>query len=262
MEIFFINALLGGIGFAVAAGPIGCFILWRKMSYFGDSLAHSILLGLGIGYLLEINLTIALLVFAVIFALFLAVAGKKYSSDTFLGILSHGFLATGLILASLINDLRIDLTSYLFGDILAIDNQSIVIIFCLSSITLIWLYCNWRELLLLTINEDLALVYNVKCSNINLQFTLLLSLLIAVATKIIGVLLVSAMLIIPAATARVISTTPIKMLISSLLVAVISVASGLFASLFFDLPTGPAIVEASLIILVIFNCLFDFNKSR
>jgi zinc transport system permease protein len=262
MEIFFINALLGGVGFAVAAGPIGCFILWRRMSYFGDSLAHSILLGLGIGYLLEINLTIALLVFAAIFALFLVFTGKKYSSDTFLGILSHGFLATGLILASLIDDLRIDLTSYLFGDILAIDNQSILVIFCLSITTLIWLYYKWRELLLLTINEDLALVYKVNCRNINLQFTLLLSLLIAIATKIIGVLLVSAMLIIPAATARVISNTPIQMLISSLIIAVISVVSGLFASLFFDLPTGPAIVEASLIILIIFNCFLKFSKSR
>ena len=250
MDDFLIRALLAGLGVALVAGPLGSFVVWRRMAYFGDTLAHAALLGVALSFLLEININLAV----VAICLFLAIAlvalqqQQRLASDTLLGILSHSTLSLGLIVLAFMETLRLDLMSYLFGDILAVGATDLYWIYASAALALIVLIAIWRPLLAITVHEELARVEGVPATRVKLALMLLIALIIAVAMKVVGILLITSLLIIPAATARTFARTPEQMALLAAVIGCLAVSGGLFASLQWDLPGGPAIVVAAAVL--------------
>lgn len=247
MPDFLLNAVLAGIAVAMVAGPLGSFAVWRRMAYFGDTLAHSALLGITFGLLLGINLNLAVALGCLLLALILvAMQNNRFlATDTLLGILSHSTLALGLVCVSLFSNTRIDLLAYLFGDILSVNSLDLVTIWLISSCVvgaLIWL---WRPLLAITLHEELAQVEGIPVNKVRTALMLLMALVIAIAMKVVGVLLITALLIIPAAASRRLTHTPEAMAIVASLLGAIAVGLGLGASYLWDSPAGPSIVLAA-----------------
>lgn len=244
MPDFLLYALLSGLGVAVVAGPLGAFAVWRRMAYFGDTLAHSALLGVTFGLLLQINLSFAVAVGCLLLALLLVALqhGRLLATDTLLGILSHSTLALGLVTLSLFTENRIDLLAYLFGDILSASRTDVLTIWGISlavGALLIWL---WRPLLAITVHEELAQVEGVPAAAVRTALMLLMALVIAIAMKVVGALLITALLIIPAAASRRLTQTPEQMALGASLLGALSVCGGLAASFIWDTPAGPSIV--------------------
>ncbi|HGX94196.1 MAG TPA: zinc ABC transporter permease subunit ZnuB [Candidatus Tenderia sp.] len=244
MDDFLLRALLAGLGVALVAGPLGSFVVWRRMAYFGDTLAHAALLGVALGFLLEFNINLAVIVVCLALAVALVALQqqRKLANDTLLGILSHSTLSLGLIVLALMETLQLDLMSYLFGDILAVSNSDLYWIFGSTLLALTVLVLIWRPLLAITVHEELAQVEGVPVTLVRLALMLLIALVIAVAMKVVGILLITSLLIIPAATARGFARNPEQMATLAALIGCIAVSGGLFASLEWDLPAGPAIV--------------------
>ncbi|MFW2331540.1 MAG: iron chelate uptake ABC transporter family permease subunit [Nitrospinota bacterium] len=251
-DTFVIRALLGGIGVALLAGVIGCFIVWNKMAYFGDSLAHSSLLGVALGLLIGSNTNITVLVICIIFALFFVWVKQRFnlSSDTLLGILAHSGLAIGLVAISFVKEARLDLHSYLFGDILTITNSEVALIYigAVSALTIIAFV--WSSLTLMSINEDLAKAEGVNTTLMSIILMLLMVIVVVISIRIVGVLLITSLLIIPAATAKQFAKSPELMAIYSSILGVASVIIGIVGSVIFDTPTGPSIVVSETVIFL------------
>ena len=247
LDDFFTRALVAGLGLALTSGPLGCFVVWRRMAYFGATMAHSALLGVALALLLDVAPMAG--VFAVSLVVSLALIGLQriglLSSDTLLGILAHAALALGLVAVSAMTWVRVDLMGFLFGDILAVSRQDIAVIFGGGAVVLAILAWMWRPLLVSTVNEDLARAEGLRPDLARAAFMLVMAIVIAIAMKIVGILLITALLIIPAATARRFSRGPEAMALGAALVGVLSVAGGLSASLAWDTPSGPPIVVAA-----------------
>lgn len=253
MTDFLLFALLAGLGVALVAGPLGCFVVWRRMAYFGDTLAHSALLGVSIGVLLDINLSITVAAIPLLMALGLVYLEQRgiLSLDTLLGILSHSALATGLVLISLLPDVRVDLMSLLFGDLLSVTINDLWVIYGVASSVVLLLLLLWKPLINITVHADLAEVEGVKVSAVRTALMLITALVIAIAMKIVGVLLITALLIIPAATARRISNTPEQMAVIASIIAMLTVVMGLGMSWYVDTPAGPSVVVCGALLFII-----------
>ncbi len=236
--------LIAGLAVALIAGPLGSFTVWRGMAYFGDTLAHSALLGVAAALLFEFNVQAGILICCLALALVLLFLQNKsrMSTDSLLGILSHASLALGLVLLSVIPGTGVDLFSYLFGDLLTVTQKDCFVIVGLVFFSLAVVVYFWRSLLMISIDEDLAEAEGISVKKIRLILMLLLALVIAVSMKTVGVLLITALLIIPAAAAQRITRSPEAMAITACILAVISVLGGVFTSALFDTPTGPSIV--------------------
>ena len=245
---FFTRALAGGIGIALATGPLGCFMVWRRMAYFGDSVAHSALLGVVLGIVLGIEPSAGIIIMCIALALLLHLLQqqRRLATDTLLGILAHGALALGLVGISFLEGVRVDLMSYLFGDILAVTGRDLLWIWGGGGAVLVATALIWRPLLAITVHEELARAEGVRVGLVRLVFTLLIALAVAIAMKIIGLILIVALLIIPAATARRLARSPEQMALLASLIGAAAVAGGLHASLAWDTPSGPSIVVAAL----------------
>lgn len=248
LDDFFVRALLGGIGVAIVAGPIGCFILWRRLAYFGDTLSHSALLGVAMALLLELNITFSVFIICLVVSLLLLLLQKRasLSSDALLGLLAHATLAVGLVVLAFMTWVRVDLMGFLFGDILAVSKSDITLIWLGGLVVLAGLLSIWRRLFAATVNYDLAKAEGAKPDFTNFIFMALVAAVIAVSMKLVGVLLITALLIIPAATARRFSTSPEHMAIMAAAIGSLSVIVGLNGSLQWDTPAGPSIVVAAL----------------
>jgi zinc transport system permease protein len=250
LDDFLWRAILGGLGVAIAAGPLGCFVIWRRMAYFGASIAHTALLGVALGFVLAIDLTLGITITCIAFAVVMVLLQRrtKLTTDTLLGILAHAALATGLVALSFMKGARIDLMAYLFGDILAVSATDILWIYAGSGLSIGILIAVWRPLLAITVHEELAHAEGIPVHAVQLVFTLLLALVIAVSMKIVGALLIISLLIIPAATVRPFSRSPERMAVLASLAGMLAVAGGLFASFQWDTPSGPSIVVAAFLL--------------
>jgi len=248
LEDFFFRALLGGIGVAIVAGPVGCFIIWRRLAYFGDTLSHSALLGVAMALLLELNITLSVFFISLVVSLLLLLLQKRasLSSDALLGLLAHATLAVGLVVLAFMTWVRVDLMGFLFGDILAVTTRDLAIIWLGGVAVLAGLSLIWRRLFAATVNYELAKAEGAKPDVTNIIFMILVAAVIAVSMKLVGVLLITALLIIPAATARRFSRSPEHMAFIAAAVGAISVFVGLNGSLQWDTPAGPSIVVAAL----------------
>jgi zinc transport system permease protein len=253
LDDFFIRALLAGIGLALTTGPLGCLVVWRRMAYFGDTMAHSALLGVALSLFFEVNLLVSVFAVAVGVSLLLLFLQRRQglSADSLLGILSHATLAIGLVLVAFMSWVRIDLIAFLFGDILAVTIPDILLIWLGGAFVLISLTFLWRPLIASTVSHDLAEAEGLQPERARLLFMLLMALVIAIAMKIVGIMLITALLIIPAATARRFSASPETMALIASVVGALSVTGGLFGSLYGDSPSGPSIVVAALILFML-----------
>lgn len=264
LDDFFVRALLAGVGIAAVAGPIGCFVVWRRMAFMGDTMAHSALLGATLAMVAGVLPEVGVFVVAAGLALCLLVlqARGDLASDTLLGFLSHASLAVGLVVISLMPFLRVDLLGLLFGDILSVSRLELLIIYGGGAVGLSILAWIWRPLFADTVSPDLARAENLQADRARLVFLLLLAGVIAVAIKLVGVLLITALLIIPAASSRRFARDPITMVGVAVGVGVTAAVTGLYGSLMFDTPSGPSIVVAAALIFLISRLIPSSGWSR
>jgi zinc transport system permease protein len=250
---FMVRALVAGLGIAIVAGPLGCFVVWRRMAYYGDTLAHSALLGIALGFLLDVDIIVGVIAICVVVALVVGAMQRRnmLATDTLLGIMAHSTLAFGLVVLAFMETVRVDLLSYLFGDILAVGMADIAWIYGGGLVVLVVVAVIWRPLLSLTVHDEMAEVEGVNVPAMRLAFMVVLALVIAVAMKVVGILLITSLLIIPAATARRFSRTPEQMAVLAAVIGCVAVAVGLAASFRFDTPSGPSVVAAAFILFLI-----------
>ncbi len=253
VDDFILRAGLAGIAVALVAGPLGCFVVWRRMAYFGDTMAHSALLGVTLGFLLDLHPILGVVCVTVAIALLLLALQERawLASDTLLGILSHAALSLGLVVIGLMTWLRLDLMGFLFGDILAVTAADLAWIGGGGLAVLAVLLWIWRPMLAATVHEDLARAEGVPTFRVRLAFMLLIAVVIALAMKLVGILLITALLIIPAATARRLATTPEAMALWAAVIGALAVVAGLAGSLQLDTPTGPSIVVAAALLFAL-----------
>ena len=253
LDDFFARAVIGGIGVALLAGPLGCFIVWRRLAYFGDTLSHSALLGVALALLLELNITFTVFIISLGVAMLLLLLQRqaRLSSDALLGLLAHATLAVGLVVLAFMTWVRVDLMGFLFGDILAINKADIITIWVGGLAVLIALAVIWKPLFAATVNYEIAVAEGLKPDRANFFFMVLMAAVIAISMKIVGVLLITALLILPAATARRFYSTPEMMALVASIIGAASVWIGLEGSLQWDTPAGPSIVVAALLGFII-----------
>lgn len=251
MDNFIIYALVAAIGIALVCAPLGCFVVWKRMAYFGDSLAHSSLLGVAMGVLLGWQVNLSILLMAAAFSLLLVFLQRQklLAIDTLLGILAHAALAFGVIIFSLSERNSVDIYSYLFGDILSITEQDLWVIGMGGLVVLGTIALCWSKFTLIALNEEMAQAEGVPVLAMNIVFMLLMSVVVAISIQIVGIILITSLLVIPAASARQLARSPIQMLVFASIFAVLSVIGGFYGSLQWDLPSGPAIVATA-------SCLF------
>ena len=250
---FLFRAFVAGIGLAIITGPLGCFIVWRRLSYFGDTLAHSALLGVVIAYALSFNIVLSVFIISGVISLSLLYLQKKtfLPNDALLGLLAHSVLAIGLVLLGVLSFIRIDLMGLLFGDILSVNLNDLLIVWIGGAVVLGSLILIWRPLFAGTVNLELAKAEGLNSELANTIFTLLIAGVIAISIKIVGILLITGLLIIPASASRNLSSTPIQMAIIASIIGVISVALGLYSSMTWNSSTGPTILSVALVIFIL-----------
>ena len=253
MDDFIIRAGAGAIAITLLTGPLGCFVVWRRMAYFGATLAHAALLGVALGLALNIHINLGVLLtsLAVCCALYVLERRPDLASDTVLGILAHSSLALGLVLMSFLDGVRMDLNSILFGDVLSIQSQDLIWLIPGAIACLITLMVLWRPLLTMTVDEDIARVEGVAVEKLRFIFLLLVSVAVAMSMQVVGLLLTVSLLILPAASARRMATTPERMAVMATIVGVLSVLAGLWGSLLAETPAGPSIVVAGTVLFVL-----------
>lgn len=250
------RALLAGMLLITVTAPMGCFVIWQRMAFFGDALAHSAMLGLALGLLLGVSLDWSLVVFCLLVAMVLVVLQSRngtgeLSQDTRLGVIAHCGLASGLVLLAFAGNTGFDLHAYLFGDVLTVTRIDLMRMLVVALLVGMWLIWRWRQLLFITICADIAQVEGLAVRRLRLVFTLLLALVVATAIQIVGVLLTASLLVVPAAAARRLATTPEQMVLFALLLGLSALFAGIVSSMQWDLPAGPAIVVAAAFLFAI-----------
>ena len=246
LDDFFVRAVLAGLGIAVVAGPLGSFVVWRRMAYFGDATAHAAILGVAISLAFQISIYAGTLLVALAMATAISsLVTRGQAMDTMLGVLSHSALAIGLVAISFVPQARSDLSAYLFGDILAVGRGDLALIWAGAAAVLALLAWRWQRLLTASVNEELAMAAGIDPRLERLVLSLALAVVVALSIRVVGSLLISAMLIVPAAAARGLSRSPERMVGSAVLIAALAVMGGLAASLHLDTPAGPSIITAA-----------------
>ncbi len=252
LDDFLIRAMLAGLGVALAAAPLGCFVVWRRMAYFGDATAHASILGVALALAFGISVFAGALVVALIMAAAVSsLSGRGMAMDTLLGVMAHSALAFGLVAVSFLQGVRIDLMGYLFGDILAVSKTDLAVIWGGAVAVVALLAWRWQALLTTTLSPDLAQAGGINPRAEQLGLTLALAVVVAVAIKVVGVLLIAAMLIVPAAAARPLAATPERMALIAVGLAALSALGGVQGSFVLDTPTGPTIVCVAAVIFAL-----------
>ena len=243
LDSFLVRAALAGVAVALAAAPLGCFVVWRRMAYFGDATAHAALLGVALSLAFSVSIFVGTLGVALVAALLVAALGERtHGADTLLGVLSHSALAFGLVAASFLPGVRGDLSSWLFGDILSVDRTDLAVIWLGALAVVALLGRRWQALLLATLNPDLAHASGVDPRREQLILAVALALVVAVAIQVVGALLIGALLIVPSAAARPLASTPERMAAIAVAIGAASAVGGLWAAWELDTPAGPSIV--------------------
>ena len=266
LDDFFSRALIAGVGVALVAGPLGCYIVWRRLAYFGDTLSHAALLGVALALLFQVNITLSVFSVSVFVSLALVLLQRRItlSADALLGLLAHSALAVGMVALSFMTWVRVDLMGFLFGDILAVTPFDIAVIWGGGFFVLLILVIFWQSLFAATVNLELAQAEGMKPEQANIIFMMLMAAVIAISMKIVGVLLITSMLIFPAAIARRFASGPEQMASIAALVGIITVFGGLYGSLQWYTPAGPSIVVAApafFILTVLPTASFQILKS-
>jgi zinc transport system permease protein len=252
LDDFLVRAGLAAVGLSLATGPLGAFVVWRRMAYFGDATAHAAVLGVALALATDLPIGLGTLVVALAMAVTVAgLAARGWAMDTTLGVLAHSALAFGLVAVSFFPSVRADLSAYLFGDILSVSRTELALVWLGALAVLGLLAWRWQALLTATVSEDLAHAAGLHPDRERLVLVVALAIVVAVALKVVGALLIAAMLIIPAATARGLARTPEAMAAMAVAVGALAGLGGLGLSLWQDTPTGPSIVVAATLMFVL-----------
>ena len=253
LDDFLVRAIIAGIGIALVTGPLGCFVVWRRLSFFGDTLAHSALLGVLLSISLNINVSLTIFVVSSLVALILLRLEKStnLAGDSLLGLISHSSLAIGLVILGFLSFIRFDVLGVLFGDILSVNTNDLLFIWIGGGLILAVLFYIWKPLFASTVNYELAEAEGMNPERVNAIFTILLAALIAISIKMIGVLLITGLLIIPTAMARNLSNNPKQMVVLSIIGGLLSVFIGLYASFEINTASGPSNVVVALILFIL-----------
>jgi len=261
LDDFMMRATLAGVGVALAAAPLGSFVVWRRMAYFGDATAHAAILGVALSLAFSMSVFAGAMVVALLMALTVSLlSGRGYAMDTLLGVLAHSALAFGLVAVSFLSGIRIDLMAYLFGDILAVSRSDLAVIWGGAAIVVALIFWRWSALLTATLSEELAYASGVNPRREQLVLTVALAITVAVAIKVVGVLLIAAMLIIPSAAARPLARTPEGMVLFAALIGGTCAIVGLRLAYQFDTPAGPSIVCVAALIFAFTSFLTVFSS--
>lgn len=244
---------IAGMLLVLATGPLGSFVVWRRMAYFGDTLAHASLLGIAFGFLLDINPFYTIILLTVLLALALVWLEHRphLAVDTILGIMAHSALSLGLVVVSLMAGVRVDLMSYLFGDLLAVTPEDLFVVALGVTTVMIILSWQWKALLSMTISPELAKVDGINLQRCRLILMLITALTIGVAMKFVGALIITSLLIIPAATARRFARSPEQMAVMASILGMVAVTTGLTFSAFWDTPAGPSVVLSATVLFIL-----------
>jgi zinc transport system permease protein len=263
LDDFMTRATLAGVGVAFAAAPLGCFVVWRRMAYFGDATAHAAILGVALSLALQMSIFFGAVAVALVMAVTVTLlAGRGYAMDTLLGVLAHSSLAFGLVAVSFLSGIRIDLMAYLFGDLLAVSRMDLAVIWGGAALVVGLIAWRWEPLLTSTLSEELAHASGIDPRREQLVLTLALAITVAVAIKVVGVLLIAAMLIIPAAAARSLSRTPEAMAAIAAAIGGLSAVAGLRGAYVFDTPAGPSIVCVAALCFALLSLVARPGRSR
>jgi len=263
LDDFMTRATLAGIGVSLAAAPLGCFVVWRRMAYFGESTAHAAMLGIALSLTFELSvLAGAVLISLVMASSVTLLEGRSLFMDTLLGVAGHSSIAAGLVIVSFISGVRIDLMAYLIGDILAVSKMDLLMIWIGVGIIFSLILWRWSPLLLVTLSEELASANGFYPKRENFIITISLAIVVAVGIKVVGVLLIIALLIIPAASARFITLTPESMGFVTAILGILSSILGLYSAYFFDTPTGPSIVCVASLFFIILMAINTLLKNK
>lgn len=252
-ETFLIHAWLAGLGISLMTGSLGCFIAWQRLSYFGDTVAHAAMLGVVLALLFGMNTTVGVVAIGVLIALIVSTMHDEYTlhADSVLGIAAHGALALALVILSLSRGITLDINGLLFGDILAVSKVDLLTIYGAAIIILGTIIMQWKPFMRFVIHADIAKVEGQNTARTRMLLMLLIALVVAISIKLVGILLITSLLIIPAASARFIASSPTQMAVFATIASVAAVTIGLIASLHADTPTGPSIILAALALLSI-----------
>jgi len=257
IDPFIFHAWLAGIGISLMSAPIGCFIAWQRLVYFGDTVAHAALLGVVLALSFSMMPIAGIVLMAVVVALLVASLQDDtlLPSDTLLGILAHASLALGLVILSQSPSITLDVNGLLFGDILAVSNMDLLVIFSVAFATLAIIVTRWKPLMRFVLHADIAQVEGVNTRNTRLLLMLMIALIVAVSIKLVGILLITSLLILPAASARLLARSPSQMTVYATIISMLAVTLGLAGSLHFDTPTGPSIILGALFMLVLLSVI-------
>lgn len=244
IEPFLLRALAAGFGLAIVAAPLGAVLVWSRMAYFGETVAQASLVGVALGLMLHVDVTASIMLTTLAIAALLILLGRQkiVPLDAILGLTHHGTLALGVVTAALLAGPSVDLMGYLFGDVFAVTATDLIWIYGGGAFVLVAMAVLWQPLLRLAVHEELAMAEGVPRGQVRAAFIILLALTIAIAIKIVGILLAIAFLIVPVVAARPLSRTPEQLVTIAALTGVASVAGGLTLSSSLDAPGGPAIV--------------------
>lgn len=251
LDDFLVRATLAGLAVALAAAPLGCFVVWRRMAYFGDATAHAAILGVALALAFNLSVFLGVLVISVLVAtLVTRLSGRGFAMDTLLGVMAHASLAIGLVAVSFLSGVRVDLMAFLFGDILAVGASDLAVIWAGAVAVVALVIWRWDALLTATMSPELARAGGLDPDREQLVLSITLAIVVAVALKVVGVILITAMLIIPAAAARPLSRTPEGMAVVAAIIAALSAVGGLQMSLWADTPAGPSIVTVAFCLFI------------
>lgn len=243
-EPFLLRAIAAAMGLALVAAPLGCLVVWNRLAYFGETVAQASLIGVVLALALQANVTLGVLIVtaAVAGLLILLQRQKLVPMDSVLGLTHHGALALGVIGVAQMRGPSVDLMGYLFGDIFAVTDLDLVWIYAGGAVVLAAVAYLWQPLLRMAVHDELARAEGVPSGWVRALFTILLALAIAMAIKIVGLLLAIAFLVVPVVAARPLASTPERMVLLTAVVGCLSVLAGMWLSVSLDAPGGPAIV--------------------
>ena len=258
----FLRPLAAGIALAVLGAPLGCLVVWRRVAFFGETLAHVALPGIAVALLLGLPPFAGALTAALITAaLFALLEGElPAQTDSLLATLAHVGLSAGLIVLAVSGRIRIDPMALLVGDILALSPADAAITLGLAAAGLLLIARTWRSLVFIALHRDLAQVSGIPARAFDLAFLAGLSAYVALATRLVGVLLVTSLLVIPAFAAQARARTPEGAAVIAAALAAGAVAVGLTLSFLWDWPSGPAVVVAAGAAFAL--CRIPFRRSR
>jgi zinc transport system permease protein len=241
---FMQRAIIGGAILAILLSFLGVFVVLRRMAFFGDGIAHASLGGIAIGLFTLHDPLIVAVIFSLILAMIIFYLERKttLSSDVIIGLLFTTSMALGIILISLKSGYQPELVSFLFGNILAIKRIELIVMSVFALLTLFFLFTFYKQITFITFDEEGAKVAGIRVNVLDFVFYLALAIAVVLGVRILGIILVSALLIIPPAIAKLIAPSFKSLIVESIIFAELITLSGLFVSYFFNLPTGATII--------------------